>query len=82
MFLNQLICYFNITEIPLLSEKCCEEENELQDVKSCLENKKEESASFDLPETVSRLTNEYGSEVYLVGTAHFSLESQEDVSRV
>lgn len=34
----------------------------------------------NLPPTVSLLTNEFGSKVYIVGTAHFSRESQDDVS--
>ncbi|XP_046440888.1 uncharacterized protein LOC124191811 isoform X2 [Daphnia pulex] len=34
-----------------------------------------------LPETVSQLTSKDGVKVYLVGTAHFSLESQEDVAK-
>lgn len=35
-----------------------------------------------LPETVSLLTTPDGGKVYLVGTAHFSEESQNDVSMV
>ena len=35
-----------------------------------------------LPKTVTRLTTEYGSLVYVVGTAHFSRESCEDVANV
>lgn len=35
-----------------------------------------------LPETVSLLTTPDGGKVYLVGTAHFSMESQEDVAKV
>ena len=35
-----------------------------------------------LPDTVSQLTSKDGVKVYLVGTAHFSLESQEDVAKV
>lgn len=34
-----------------------------------------------LPDTVTRLRTAEGSDVYLVGTAHFSLESQEDVAK-
>nr|SVE74354.1 EOG090X0AQH [Daphnia barbata] len=34
-----------------------------------------------LPETVTQLTSKDGVKVYLVGTAHFSQESQEDVSK-
>lgn len=36
----------------------------------------------NLPSTVALLRNEYGSKVYIVGTAHFSRESQDDVSLV
>lgn len=36
----------------------------------------------NLPPTVTLLTNQYGSKVYIVGTAHFSRESQDDVSLV
>lgn len=36
--------------------------------------------SVQLPETVSRLDTPFGSSVFLVGTAHFSRESQEDVA--
>lgn len=38
--------------------------------------------SVQLPETVSRLDTPFGSSVFLVGTAHFSRESQEDVATV
>lgn len=36
----------------------------------------------NLPKTVTLLTNEFNSKVYLVGTAHFSKQSQDDVSYV
>lgn len=36
----------------------------------------------NLPHTVTRLVTETGSVVYVVGTAHFSRESQDDVSLV
>lgn len=36
----------------------------------------------NLPSTVTLLTTNAGSKVYLVGTAHFSEESQDDVSQV
>lgn len=36
----------------------------------------------DLPETVTKLTTADGCVVYLVGTAHFSKESQDDVAKV
>lgn len=35
-----------------------------------------------LPSTVTVLDAPHGGRVYLVGTAHFSLQSQDDVSRV
>jgi len=35
-----------------------------------------------LPETVTLLTTSDGGKLYLVGTAHFSVESQNDVSKV
>lgn len=40
--------------------------------------------NFDshLPETVTLLQTEYGDKVYLIGTAHFSTNSQDDVSKV
>lgn len=37
---------------------------------------------FDLPETVTVLETSHGSKVFVVGTAHFSKESQEDVAAV
>lgn len=36
----------------------------------------------NLPHTITILTTPQGSKVYLVGTAHFSRESQDDVSLV
>ena len=36
----------------------------------------------DLPDTVIVLDTEWGSKVYVVGTSHFSKESQEDVAKV
>lgn len=36
----------------------------------------------ELPETVEVLTTKHGCKVYLVGTAHFSESSQEDVAKV
>lgn len=35
-----------------------------------------------LPETMTLLTTPDGGKLYLVGTAHFSVESQNDVSKV
>lgn len=41
-----------------------------------------EQFNKNLPPTVTLLTNEFGSKLYIVGTAHFSKESQDDVSIV
>ena len=38
--------------------------------------------NIQLPDTVTKLTTPYRSTVYLVGTAHFSESSQEDVRKV
>jgi len=35
----------------------------------------------ELPATVTKLETKYGTRIFLVGTAHFSLDSQEDVSK-
>ncbi|XP_043257505.1 traB domain-containing protein isoform X1 [Colletes gigas] len=47
-------------------------------------NQNEYDASIDerLPETVTLLTTPEGAKLYLVGTAHFSIESQNDVSMI
>ncbi|VDP94932.1 unnamed protein product [Echinostoma caproni] len=48
-------------------------------IRSVVELRKEE---FELPETVSLIECPDGSKVYLVGTAHFSKESIDDVVNV
>ena len=40
------------------------------------------SSNPELPDTVSVLETEEGGKVYVVGTAHFSEESQNDVVKV
>ncbi|XP_014209792.1 traB domain-containing protein [Copidosoma floridanum] len=47
-------------------------------------DKKVSTTNFDdnLPNTVTLLTTPEGSKCYLVGTAHFSIESQNDVAKV
>lgn len=47
-------------------------------------DKREYDPTIDdrLPETVTLLTTPDGGKLYLVGTAHFSIESQNDVSMV
>lgn len=37
---------------------------------------------WDLPHTITKLESPSGGQIYLVGTAHFSKESQEDVAKV
>ena len=44
--------------------------------------KYDESIDDNLPPTVTLLTTPDGGKLYLVGTAHFSVESQNDVSKV
>ncbi|KAK3578765.1 hypothetical protein CHS0354_035672 [Potamilus streckersoni] len=41
----------------------------------------DQPSDLDLPSTVTVLETDWGSRVYIVGTAHFSLESQEDVAK-
>lgn len=41
-----------------------------------------ENFDENLPKTVSLLTSREGAKVYLIGTAHFSLDSMDDVSKV
>ncbi|XP_046852221.1 traB domain-containing protein-like [Xenia sp. Carnegie-2017] len=41
----------------------------------------EKNNSYDLPDTVTKLMTPYRSTVYVVGTAHFSKSSQEDVRK-
>lgn len=46
-------------------------------------NKSDEDFDNNLPETVTLLKHDKtGAKVYLIGTAHFSKESQEDVAKV
>ena len=42
----------------------------------------ERSENIQLPDTVTKLMTPYRSTVYIVGTAHFSESSQEDVRKV
>lgn len=53
------------------------------DVESSSSNKSDDDFDNNLPETVTLLKHEKtGAKVYLIGTAHFSKESQEDVVKV
>lgn len=45
-------------------------------------NKSDEDFDNNLPETVTLLKHNTGAKVYLIGTAHFSKESQDDVAKV
>lgn len=42
----------------------------------------ESDVDNNLPKTAILLKTDWGSKVYVVGTAHFSLKSQEDVAAV
>ncbi|CAH0389563.1 unnamed protein product [Bemisia tabaci] len=48
----------------------------------CHHSSSETDYEYDLPSTVRVLEGKNGNKVYLVGTAHFSRESQDDVSKV
>lgn len=53
------------------------------DVESSSSNKSDDDFDNNLPETVTLLRHEKtGAKVYLIGTAHFSKESQDDVVKV
>lgn len=59
-------------------------ENSNKDINIAASIQPEYDASIDekLPETVKLLTTPEGGKLYLVGTAHFSIESQNDVATV
>ncbi|XP_019701255.2 traB domain-containing protein isoform X2 [Harpegnathos saltator] len=72
-----------------------EQKNNESNINSCTHNKeshavdeipgiKEYDPTIDdrLPETVTLLTTPDGGKLYLIGTAHFSIESQNDVSKI
>lgn len=46
------------------------------------EREAEKMSATQFPDTVAVLKSSNGSVLYLVGTAHFSKESQEDVAQV
>ncbi|XP_072389297.1 traB domain-containing protein-like [Diabrotica undecimpunctata] len=53
------------------------------DAESSSSNKSDDDFDNNLPKTVTLLKHEKtGAKVYLIGTAHFSKESQEDVAKV
>lgn len=53
------------------------------DIESSSSNKSDDDFDNNLPETVTLLRHEKtGAKVYLIGTAHFSKESQDDVVKV
>ncbi|XP_076236587.1 traB domain-containing protein isoform X1 [Calliopsis andreniformis] len=56
----------------------------IEDVNVNTSNQNEYDVSIDqrLPETVTLLTTPDGGKLYLVGTAHFSVDSQNDVSMI
>ena len=52
------------------------------DVDDSISSDHEVEQLMKLPETVTEFVSKEGVKVYLVGTAHFSVESQEDVAKV
>ncbi|XP_054751859.2 traB domain-containing protein-like [Lytechinus pictus] len=42
---------------------------------------RQEHTPDELPETVTKMTTEHGAQIYIVGTAHFSENSQNDVAK-
>ncbi|KAG7197123.1 hypothetical protein KM043_007213 [Ampulex compressa] len=66
------------------SLKLSDQDNGDSETNSEVTSAKEYDPTIDerLPETVTLLTTSQGGKVYLVGTAHFSVESQNDVSTI
>lgn len=58
------------------------EESDVEDNVELAFPKQRRESNPELPDTVTVLDALHGSKVYLVGTAHFSIESQDDVSKV
>ncbi|XP_071082471.1 traB domain-containing protein-like isoform X2 [Haliotis cracherodii] len=65
-----------------VSEDESGEETDIEDNDELSFPMRRRDSNPDLPDTVTTLETLDGSKVYVVGTAHFSLESQEDVSKV
>ncbi|XP_014483603.1 PREDICTED: traB domain-containing protein isoform X2 [Dinoponera quadriceps] len=61
-----------------------DKESQINDEVSEIPGIKEYDPTIDerLPETVTLLTTPDGGKLYLIGTAHFSVESQNDVSKI
>lgn len=57
-------------------------EDNLSDSGTNYEKKYDPSIDDNLPDTVTILTTPDGGKLYLIGTAHFSVESQNDVSKI
>lgn len=74
--------FFFFKEPPSLEEELPINEESIENLVEKSSMAKDESPQLKLPNTVTRLTTKEGSEVYLVGTAHFSKESQDDVANV
>ena len=60
------------TKVEMVSENCDKSANSEPEVEQ----------SMKLPDTVTHIVSRCGVNVYIVGTAHFSHESQEDVAKV
>ena len=63
-------------------EKEEDEEEDDDEQEGSLRRRVVDLDSLDLPETCTLLTTNKGAKVFLIGTAHFSRESQTDVSQV
>ncbi|XP_051162730.1 traB domain-containing protein isoform X2 [Leptopilina boulardi] len=57
-------------------------EDNLSDTGTNYETKYDPSIDDNLPDTVTILKTPEGGKLYLIGTAHFSVESQNDVSKI
>lgn len=58
------------------------ETNKSSDITAFSQPEYDASIDEKLPETVTLLTTPEGGKLYLIGTAHFSVESRNDVSMV
>nr|CAG4638636.1 EOG090X0AQH [Cyclestheria hislopi] len=69
----------NNADLSSETKTLAQEYNNLVDESSCSDPEVEQL--MKLPSTVTELTSKEGVRIYIVGTAHFSLESQEDVAK-
>lgn len=69
-------------EYDLDSNESSGEEDTMDEVELIRMRELKRQDNPELPETVSKLVTPSGARVYLIGTAHFSEKSQEDVAKV